>query len=159
MTEPIDSKKEELSEEVHKSWMKEKLDQGFHAPDDCPTNGIEHPHSNLIKIGKFEKHCDKCHPDLYPYSELRDNIKEYDRVTVKTVISAITKIELDVTGLETRKEKMRNIFRNVVKDNPSDIHFTTIARACSLIGIGIDEQKAIEKEVRTRHENTKNITI
>jgi len=84
---------EQLSEAVHNSWMKEKLDQGFHAPNDCPTNGMAQQYSNLQKFGKFDKHCDKCHIDLYPYVELPENIKEYSRVTVKTVLDAINLLE------------------------------------------------------------------
>jgi hypothetical protein len=41
---------------------------------------------------KFVKKCEKCHTDLYPYSELPENIKEYDRVTVRAVLHAIEKV-------------------------------------------------------------------
>ena len=58
---------EKLSEEVHNSWMVEKFKQGFHAPDNCKNNNE--------RISKFEKHCDKCHADMYPYVELPDNIQ------------------------------------------------------------------------------------
>lgn len=51
-----------LSEEVHNSWWKERLRQGV-------TN----------------------HPDMIPYCDLADNIKEYDRVTVRTVLEALNK--------------------------------------------------------------------
>ena len=37
----------------------------------------------------FLKHCDKCHPDMYAYHHLPENIKEYDRVTVRAVLDAI----------------------------------------------------------------------
>jgi hypothetical protein len=78
-----------LSEKVHNAWMKEKKTQGFHAPKNCPT----------LREGdtyhKFKKYCDKCHQDLYPYSELPEHIKEYDRVTVKTVLSAIENLKGD----------------------------------------------------------------
>jgi len=80
---------EKLSEEVHNSWMAEKFKQGFHSPDNCKTfnpNNMEHYYRD-----KFEKHCDKCHTDMYPYDELPDNIKEYDRVTVIAVLEALNK--------------------------------------------------------------------
>ena len=41
----------------------------------------------------IEKRCDKCHTDLYSYSELPENVKEYDRVTVRAVLRAIKNIE------------------------------------------------------------------
>jgi hypothetical protein len=62
----------------------------------------------------------------------------------KAVIEALGSIE---TEFDLIQDKMRNLFRDVVKDAPADIHFTTIARACMIVGIGIDEQKDIEKEV------------
>ena len=41
---------------------------------------------------KFHKFCGKCHTDMYPYSELPENIKDYDRVTVETVLKAISEL-------------------------------------------------------------------
>lgn len=83
--ETLEQSIEGLSEEVHNAWMKEKLAQGFHSPHDCPKNTFQKLRFNAI--------CEKCHPDLYPYSELPANIKEYDRVTVRAVLSAIKKLE------------------------------------------------------------------
>jgi transcription initiation factor IIE alpha subunit len=74
-----------IAEEVHNSWWKEKKNQGFHAPEDC-WNFDKQIHS------KFSKQCATCHPDMYPYAELSENIKEYDRVTVRTVLNAISKL-------------------------------------------------------------------
>ena len=51
---------EYLSEKVHESWQEEKHKQGVYN-----------------------------HPDDIPYSELADNIKEYDRVTVRSVLKAL----------------------------------------------------------------------
>jgi len=76
------SKLEFLAEQVHNSWWEEKKKQGFHAPVDCVN----------FRGDKFAKHCDKCHADMYPYDELADNIKEYDSVTVRTVLDAIEKL-------------------------------------------------------------------
>lgn len=70
---------EKIAEKVHDAWWKEKRLQGFHAPLACPSvGGI-----------KFEKHCKWCHTDMYPYLELSDNIKEYDRKTVWAVLNAM----------------------------------------------------------------------
>lgn len=94
---------EQISEKVHNAWMKEKLSQGFHSPDDCQsknhkgflnTNWKNQERLTDLHNPKFYEWCDKCHTDLYPYSELPENIKEYDRVTVKAVISAIDELNL-----------------------------------------------------------------
>lgn len=82
---------EQLAEEVHNAWMKEKLEHGFHAPKDCKNydpNDVQHYYWD-----EFEKHCEECHTDLYPFPELPENIKEYDRVTVRAVLNAIKKLE------------------------------------------------------------------
>lgn len=51
---------EHLAAKVHESWQEEKHKQGI-----------------------FN------HPDDKPYEELAENIKEYDRVTVRTVLKAL----------------------------------------------------------------------
>lgn len=72
---------EQLAEQVHNAWWGEKKRQGFHSPNDCPN--IQ------TACGKFEKHCPKCHSDMYPYQELPEHVKEYERVTVRTVLKAL----------------------------------------------------------------------
>lgn len=52
---------EYLSKKVHEAWAEEKHKQGI-----------------------FN------HPDDIPYGELADNIKEYDRVTVRTVLKGLS---------------------------------------------------------------------
>lgn len=74
---------EKLSSDVHDSWWDEKLKQGFHAPLDCPK--VSAPYN------KWASNCDKCHNDMYPYNELPENIKEYDRVTVRKVLLSLSK--------------------------------------------------------------------
>lgn len=91
-----------ISEEVHNAWMEEKRKQGFHSPLECESHNYksfqksgEHAKERFYDVGnnpKFYKWCDKCHTDLYPYDELAENIKEYDRVTVRTLIDAIDKM-------------------------------------------------------------------
>ena len=103
-TEILKNNLEQISEEVHNAWMQEKLNQGFHSPNDCQSsnhisfiNSCEEGHNRFYDVGftaKFYKWCDKCHTDLYSYEELPENIKEYDRVTVRAVISAIDKLDL-----------------------------------------------------------------
>ena len=82
--------------------MNGKIKQGFHSPDECESKN----HKSFMNTSwqnqerltdncnvKFYKWCDKCHTDLYPYNELPEHIKEYDRVTVKAVIEAIGKVK------------------------------------------------------------------
>ena len=71
-----------LSEQVHNAWWEEKKRQGFRSPRECKHTMTD----------KFTKACDKCHTDMYPYEELPEHIKEYDRVMVRTVIEAIDKL-------------------------------------------------------------------
>ena len=58
-----------LSEKVHNAWMKEKEAQGF-------SYGKEYDKEN------------KKHPDMLPYNELKEEVKEYDRATVRAVLQA-----------------------------------------------------------------------
>lgn len=81
---------EELSAEVHNAWWREKEKQGFHPPIKC-ENALEEGQSE-----KFSKRCVKCHTDMYPYNELPDNIREYDRVTVRSVLHAIEKLDNNI---------------------------------------------------------------
>lgn len=74
---------ERISARVHDAWWEEKKEQGFHAPLECSHGGVR-KHGD-----KFDRNCEKCHPDMYPYDELPEQIKDYDRVTVKTVLDAI----------------------------------------------------------------------
>lgn len=55
---------EEIAAKVHDAWAFEKRKQG--------------------------KHQD--HPDWIPYEELPDNVKEYDRTTVRTVLAALVQM-------------------------------------------------------------------
>ena len=83
--------KETIASNVHDSWWEEKKKQGFHAPKDCKSqNALDL--CKHIEFYKFNTFCDKCHTDMYPYDELPENIKDYDRVTVDAVLSAIKKI-------------------------------------------------------------------
>jgi len=67
---------EKLSEKVHDAWAREKDAQGFHSPSYHEDGSI----------------CSKCHSDMIPYEWLEENIKEYDRVTVRTVLQALDEL-------------------------------------------------------------------
>ena len=90
--------KEKIAAKVHDSWWEEKKKQGFHAPYDCKSQSAKDAHAQDIRsfgyneFPKFYKFCDKCHTDMYPYPELPENIKDYDRVTVATVLKAISEL-------------------------------------------------------------------
>lgn len=79
-----------LSEEVHNAWMAEKISQGFHSPSTCPLYDSSDDKRQVSN--KFTRQCGKCHTDLYPYDELPEHVKEYDRVTVRAVLRALEKL-------------------------------------------------------------------
>ena len=89
---------EELSEKVHDAWWAEKEKQGFHSPIECrkkkPTPAIGKSEAKELV---FTKHCDKCHTDMYPYKDLPEHIKDYDRETVKAVLKALTDLGKQTT--------------------------------------------------------------
>ena len=94
----LEKHKEFIAEKVHDSWRDEKIKQGFHSPASCVSSEAkkamchEIASKDLYIKPKFTKYCEKCHEDMYSYQELPENIKDYDRVTVTAVLSAISKI-------------------------------------------------------------------
>lgn len=89
---------EEIASKVHDAWWEEKKSNGFHSPNDCQSKNKEsYSKSSWQNQDRFDTHfdsktykwCDKCHPDMYPYNELTENAKEYDRTTVTTVLKAM----------------------------------------------------------------------
>ena len=89
---------EQLSEKVHDAWWREKKNQGFHSPSECVSEEhVGYLQSHREAKDRFQdnhnpklyKWCAKCHADMYPYGELSENIKDYDRVTVRTVLQAL----------------------------------------------------------------------
>lgn len=91
---------EKLAEAVHDAWWKEKKAAGFHAPLDCPTLDADDTWAKELyenaPVPNKTRFCVECHPDMIPYSELPENIKEYDRVTVRTVLDAMGVIDDDL---------------------------------------------------------------
>ncbi len=96
--EHLKKHKEVIAAKVHDAWWEEKKNQGFHPPTECKNDSAESAWAQDIKsqghneFPKFHKFCDKCHTDMYLYDELPENIKDYDRVTVETVLAAISEI-------------------------------------------------------------------
>lgn len=75
---------EKLSEKVHNAWMKKKEAQGF-------------------SYGKEYDKEKKKHPDMLPYNELKEEVKEYDRVTVKAVLQAQKELSADANKLSFKE--------------------------------------------------------
>lgn len=79
---------ERLAEVVHNAWLKQKKEQGYHSPLDCP-----------YKLGtrfKYLKYCDMCHVDMYPYADIEERAKELDRASVKAVLDALHEVGYEV---------------------------------------------------------------
>ena len=84
---------EEIAGKVHDAWWITKASAGFHAPMNCPE-------SPIFGYDRQKKYCDRCHPDMVPYGILPDNIQEYDRVTVRTVLKAIEECGYEIRKVE-----------------------------------------------------------
>jgi hypothetical protein len=69
---------EEIAEDVHKGWMAEKQKQG------C----ADHVYTGL-QAECCTRPEGKHHPDMLPYAELADNVKEYDRATARAVLQGL----------------------------------------------------------------------
>jgi hypothetical protein len=82
---------EEIAEDVHKGWMAEKQKQGF---ADHPHRFVRQSNSMGMMVGACRPACDlnieKHHPDMLPYAELADNVKEYDRATARAVFRGLS---------------------------------------------------------------------
>jgi hypothetical protein len=93
---------EKIAESVHNSWWNEKKEQGFHSPDDCKSRNhkdfleANYEQQENVRNPKFFGWCEKCHTDMYPYNELPENIKEYDRVTAKAVLKSLEENDYSV---------------------------------------------------------------
>ena len=104
---------EMIAEGVHDAWWEEKEKQGFHSPKECKSknkesyiNSSQQGKDRFLDTGlnpKLYRWCNKCHTDMYPYDELSEGIKEYDRVTAKAVL--ITLEKHNYTVIKDRKEE------------------------------------------------------
>lgn len=68
---------EKLSENVHDSWAKQRLNDGW-------------------VFGEERNDKLKTHPSLVPYDELSENEKDYDRITVQETIKVLLKLGYDL---------------------------------------------------------------
>jgi hypothetical protein len=87
---------ERIAEHVHIGWMQEKQRQGF-------ADHVYHP---VTTVNLFVDRCgihgclmpnepNRHHDDMLPYADLAENVKEYDRATVRAVLAGI-----DAAGLK-----------------------------------------------------------
>jgi len=81
---------EVLAEGSHRSWMAEKQRQGFAdhgwmSISDRPQQCAGLPHFVTLCGLPKERH----RPDMLPYADLAENVKEYDRATVRGVLANI----------------------------------------------------------------------
>jgi len=97
-TDELRKYREVIASRVHDAWWETKITNGFHAPVDCPSCGVKAAKQHEIKSLDFYqfperfKFCALCHPDMYPYESLPEDIKDYDRITVDTVLKAISEL-------------------------------------------------------------------
>ena len=76
---------EALAEKVHNAWWIKKKEHGFHSPTQCDNYDAN------IHLASDEV-CSRCHKDMIPYKLLKDDVKEYDRVTAMTVLNALREL-------------------------------------------------------------------
>jgi hypothetical protein len=75
---------EQIAEHVHRRWAAEKQRQGF-----ADHIFEEQTASDAIHCGRCGRLWSNHHPDMLPYAELAENVKEYDRATVRAVLAGI----------------------------------------------------------------------
>lgn len=73
LSDDIEALIEKLAENVHDSWAKKRLDEGWVRGDER-NDGL------------------KTHPSLIPYAELPEGEKEYDRTTVTQTVKLLLKM-------------------------------------------------------------------
>lgn len=79
---------ERLSESVHQGWLAEKQAQGF------ADHVLEPRPMAMGRCRRCSLHSASHHTDMLPYAALAENVREYDRATVRAVLRA-----LDAAGL------------------------------------------------------------
>lgn len=88
---------EKIAAAVHRSWTDEKVRQGFadHVLDPKPTAETFTGSDGGLFIGTVTScarcplYQDKHHADMLPYADLAENVREYDRATVRAVLAGI----------------------------------------------------------------------
>jgi 2,4-dienoyl-CoA reductase-like NADH-dependent reductase (Old Yellow Enzyme family) len=91
---------ERIAEHVHIGWMQEKQRQGF--ADHAFTGQVLFEdgkrigtHPAFCAVPQCSKLPSEHHPDMLPYADLAENVKDYDRATVRAVLAGI-----DAAGLK-----------------------------------------------------------
>lgn len=73
LPDEINSAIEQLAENIHKSWAKQRIADGW-------------------VYGEERNDIRKTHPSLVPYNQLSESEKEYDRITVRETLKSILKM-------------------------------------------------------------------
>lgn len=73
-----------ISEQVHDNWAAARLNEGW-------------------SYGEFRDDLLKKHPGLIPYDELTETEKDYDRLTVETVIKYLVENGYDIMKKDAGK--------------------------------------------------------
>lgn len=95
-----DEQFEQIAEQVHIGWMLEKRRQGFadHVWQSDGGRGDDRGCSVCCTKRDYFISRAKHHPDMLPYADLAENIKKYNRGTVRAVLAGIEAIGLRVTS-------------------------------------------------------------
>lgn len=98
---------ERIAEQVHRSWMDEKVRQGFADHrftgqvliDNGQRLGV---HPEFCGVPGCKKMMSDHHEDMRPYADLTENVKDYDRATVRAVLAGIEAAGLTIVNTEHR---------------------------------------------------------
>jgi malate/lactate dehydrogenase len=87
-----------VAEDVHTEWANEKQRQGY----------ADHTLGTCLGLFDRDNPCQytvgQHHTDMLPYASLPEPIKEYDRVTAKTVIDSLKNRGYLIIHLKTGEE-------------------------------------------------------
>lgn len=93
---------EVLAEGSHIGWQKEKIAQGY--ANHTWMTVSDHP-NECAGLPHFMEPCSlpkaRHHPDMQPYADLDEPTKEYDRATVRGVLTGIAEAGYIVTPIDT----------------------------------------------------------
>jgi len=67
-----------LAENVHETWSRKKMDDGW-------------------RYGPLADELNKTHPSLVPYEDLPENEKQYDRITAISTLKMVVSLGFSIT--------------------------------------------------------------
>lgn len=97
-----------LAEGAHRSWARVKLAHGFADHVFEPVDSAEKHRRCRVKLDPIGAPCwvspEKHHPDMLPYAELSEPIKDYDRAMVRGVLEGITEAGYQIVPITANEE-------------------------------------------------------